>query len=269
MKIKNILLLLALFATVSGGLKAQDQEIGGFLGISVYNGDLAQSPIPIRGSRPSLGAFYRYNFNSKFAFRVGFNYGYIASYDHYSGKGTDREFRNLSFHSPLAELHGIFEYNFKSYVSGSRKYNWTPYVFAGLAGFYFNPKTFYNGTVYNLREYKTEQSKMDKVYSPLGIAIPLGIGIKYSLGQRKMWNFGFEVGFRKTFTDYLDDVSGNLPDNFETNPQLSADDRKLAYRGYGTAWPRKWPRGNPDRKDSYFFYGITLSKTIRNYDCRY
>ncbi len=271
MKIKNLLLVAILaFSTMS--VSAQDREWGGFLGLSTYNGDLAQSPIPLRGTRPAIGGFYRYNFNSHWALKTGLNFGYIASYDRYNGKGTNRESRNLSFHSPLAELSVVAEYNFMKYVAGSRKFKSTPYVFAGLAAFYYNPQTYLNGTKYALRSMKTEQSKMDGAYSPLGIAIPIGIGYKFSLGRKQLWNLGIEFGYRKTFTDYLDDVSDKAPDNFAA---LTPEEQALAYRGFvpssdpSKGWPSKWPRGNADNNDAYFFYGITLSKTIRKFECRF
>ncbi len=269
-KIKDLLLLAVLALGISE-VKAQDKEWGGFLGISVYNGDLSQSPIPIRGMRPAIGGFYRYNFNPHWAIKTGLNLGYIASYDKFSGAGTFRESRNLSFHSPLAELSMVVEYNFMKYVAGSRKYKFTPYVFGGIAGFYFNPKTSYLKQDYNLRDYVTEQSQADGMYSPVGLAIPLGIGVKYSLGRKKLWNLGFEFGWRMTFTDDIDDVSGALPNNF--NPASGtgiADD--LAYRGFpvdGKNWQNTWNRGNPDKNDSYYFFGVTISKTIRKFSCRF
>jgi hypothetical protein len=264
MKIKN-LLLVAILVISAKGVNAQDREWGGFLGLSTYNGDLAQSPIPLRGTRPALGAFYRYNFNSRWALKTGFTFGYIASYDRYSGKGSDREFRNLSFYSPLAELSMVVEYNFMKYVAGSRRYRSTPYVFAGLAGFYFSPHTYLSGNRVALRNLKTEQDKVDGTYSPIQLAIPVGIGYKISMGGKKLWNLGVELGFRKTFTDYLDDVSGSAPTN---TGSLTPQEQALAYRGT-KGWPRKWARGNPDKKDSYLFFGITLSKTIRKFECRF
>lgn len=269
MKIRN-LLLLAILALGISEVKAQDKEWGGFLGISVYNGDLSQSPVPIRGMRPAIGGLYRYNFNTHWAIKTGLNVGYIASYDKFSGKGTLRESRNLSFHSPLVELSVVGEYNLMKYVAGSRKYRFAPYLFGGIAGFYFNPQTNYLGTNYNLREFRTEQDKPEGGYGPLQIAIPLGIGFKYSLGRKKLWNIGFEFGWRKTFTDYLDDVSGDLPDNYNTT--LPQDAKNLAYRGFATeegTWATDWSRGNPDSQDSYYFFGVTITKTIRKFSCRF
>lgn len=272
MKIRN-LLLLAVVTLSATTINAQDKEWGGFLGISVYNGDLSQSPIPFRGMRPAVGGFYRYNFNSRWAIKTGFNFGYIASYDRYSGKGTSREHRKLSFFSPLAELSVVGEYNLRKFVAGSKKNRFAPYLFAGIAGFYFDPQTYLNGKKYKLRNAKTEQGKMDGSYSPLQLAIPMGFGVKYSFDRKKLWNLGFEFGYRKTFTDYLDDVSGTLPNNYPAG--LSAEDAALAYRGAPrtsdnkTGWPARWRRGNPDNEDAYFFFGLTISKTIRKFECRY
>lgn len=273
MKIRK-LLLLAVVTFSATFMNAQDKEWGGFLGISVYTGDLSQSPIPLRGMRPAVGALYRYNFNSRWAIKTGFNFGYIASYDKYNGKGSYREYRQLSFHSPLAELSVVGEYNLTRYIAGSKKHKFAPYLFAGIAGFYFEPQTYLLGQKYKLRKLNTEQEKIDNDgYSPLQLAIPMGFGFKYSLDRKKLWNLGFEFGWRKTFTDYLDDVSGTLPNNYPANP--GSDDTKLAYRGVETlaggktGWPSKWRRGNPDDDDSYYFFGLTISKTIRTFECRY
>jgi len=56
-----------------------------------------------------------------------------------------------------------------------------------------------------------------KAYSPIGISIPLGIGVRYRI-SRKM-DVSFEMAYRFTFTDYLDDVSGDYVD-----PALFDDD---------------------------------------------
>jgi hypothetical protein len=42
------------------------------------------------------------------------------------------------------------------------------------------------------------------------VAIPFGIGAKMNVSKKV--GIGLEWGPRKTFTDYLDDVSGTYPD---------------------------------------------------------
>ena len=49
-----------------------------------------------------------------------------------------------------------------------------------------------------------------KPYKRIQIAIPLGLGARFRINQ--VMDFAAEFGFRYTFTDYLDDVSGNYVD---------------------------------------------------------
>ena len=41
--------------------------------------------------------------------------------------------------------------------------------------------------------------------------IPFGFGLKFKFSHRFM--FAFEYGIRRTFTDYIDDVSTSYPDD--------------------------------------------------------
>jgi hypothetical protein len=54
----------------------------------------------------------------------------------------------------------------------------------------------------SLRPLQTE----GKSYSPLVISIPTGIGVKYKVSNKI--DVGFEMGYRWTLSDYMDDVSG-------------------------------------------------------------
>jgi hypothetical protein len=92
---------------------------------------------------------------------------------------------------------------------------WTPYFFGGLAVFRFNPYAFdENGEKVFLKPLSTEGQGLDgyntKPYGLTQFALPAGFGLKYAFDDRV--RLGFEVGLRKTFTDYLDDVSTNYAD---------------------------------------------------------
>ena len=77
-------------------------------------------------------------------------------------------------------------------------------MFAGVAGYTGNPKGLDNNDNYvALQPLRTEGVD----YNRGGIAIPFGLGARYKLN--KSFDLGFEIGFRKTFNDYLDDVSTN------------------------------------------------------------
>ena len=58
----------------------------------------------------------------------------------------------------------------------------------------------------NLRDYP-EIFEDGKAPSPFLLSIPFGIGVRYKLSRKV--DIGFEVGYRYTFTDLLDGVSGN------------------------------------------------------------
>lgn len=80
----------------------------------------------------------------------------------------------------------------------------TPYVGTGLAIFRFNG---------SLRDLGTEgQGFIEgrKPYSLFTITIPMTIGVNMRIS--KSTQFGYEIGIRKTFTDYIDDVSTSYVD---------------------------------------------------------
>ncbi len=68
-----------------------------------------------------------------------------------------------------------------------------------------------------------------KPYSLTQLAIPFGGGVKFAITND--WHIGLEVGLRKLFTDYLDDVSSTYADPNDlltAKGQLAVD---LSYRG--------------------------------------
>ncbi|MBI1221591.1 MAG: outer membrane beta-barrel protein [Bacteroidetes bacterium] len=264
MKLKYILLALLIGFGTSAS-KAQDYDVGIMGGLSGYQGDLAPGLDnglinAFRGERPAIGGIYRYNFHPHFSVRGNLNIGWVAAYDKYYNKGTSRESRNLSFNSPIVELSGTVEYNILRFISGSNKYKWTPYLFGGFGLTYIHPMAWYNGKLVNLRPLTTETGKQGSSYSPIQAVIPVGGGLKFSL--KNDWVLGVEAGWRIMFTDYLDDVSTNYTGDNSGSMSANLGNRTGKPVAAGTK------RGNPGYKDSYFIYGITLTKTLRPYKCR-
>lgn len=186
--------------------RGQYLEIGPVAGLSYYIGDLNPAR-HFSGASPAFGLIARMNYTSRWALKAGFNIGKIqaADADYEAMPG-----RNLSFESSLTELTTQVEFNFLPYFTGSKKNTFSPYIFAGLSAFLFNPKAVFQGTLVELQPLNTEgqdtRAYPDRTpYSTAGLAFPFGLGMKVSLGQR--WSFGVEWGLRKTMTDYLDDVS--------------------------------------------------------------
>ena len=88
------------------------------------------------------------------------------------------------------------------------------YFSVGVGVFWFNPKALYGGTWYELQKLGTEGQGLPngaKKYSRISISIPMVIGVRFIVGKKM--TIGLEYNFRKTFTDYIDDVSTTYYDN--------------------------------------------------------
>lgn len=221
------------------------QQMGLFLGGSYYIGDLNPRK-HFSMSRPALGVFYRYAPNYRAAFRVALTYGEIRGNDAKS-KEPDQIERNLNFKSRIYELNVTSEFNFVEYRIGLNKYRFTMYVFAGLGVFYFNPQANIGNGYEALKPIQTEGKK----YPLVQPNIPFGLGLKWAVGKKM--GLGLEWGPRRTFTDYLDDVSGTYPAS--TNPDTK-NYTNQSLNGGGVAGNM---RGNPSTRDWYFYYGLSFN----------
>ncbi len=131
---------------------SQDWHVGGFLGISNYSGDLAQSRVDMRYTRPALGLMVKRDINRYLTLRAGLNMGHVAAADS-TNESKLLVQRNLSFRSVIWEGNLIAEFNFLDiYDKG-----FTPYVFGGIAVFSFYPTTKDSlGNTVTLRRLNTE-----------------------------------------------------------------------------------------------------------------
>ncbi len=145
-----------------------------------------------------------------------------------------------------------------------------PFIGLGLGYFHFTPySTVAGGTKY-VEIYKLHLEgdgfggSYPKAYSLWQFCIPMTIGWKWDVGQHL--NLGVDFMYRKTFTDYLDGVSGKYIDPKEYALHLSPADAVTAAAVADKAYLKKLAqpnvagnmRGNPGNKDSY----STLSFTI-------
>jgi hypothetical protein len=239
-------------------------------GFSNYFGDL-NNQVSFEYMGPGTGVFARYNMGHRFAWKNGFNFGTVSFADEASPDPFQRA-RNLSFSSNILEITSQIEINFFKYDRTKDKLKFTPYLTFGVAGFYFNPKAELNGETYALQPVGTEgqfdEATGLKPYSRFNFAIPVGGGFKYSF--HPAWTLGVEVGVRKTFTDYLDDVSGVYPTNvFSFEVQRSVAEA-LSDRSGEVGEPIGYPgkqRGMSTKKDTYMFFGLSLSYTVIKMRC--
>ena len=252
------------------GLTAQQFEVGLLFGASTYQGDIAPSAkrLDFNDFHPSLGIFGRYNLNRYITARLSFSYGKISGSDA-QALSEDRRQRNLSFQSNLFEFALIGEVNLFGYAPEGLQKRFSPYLFGGVAVFSFNPEAVYQGQLVALQPLGTEGQGMDgfaEKYKLTQLAIPMGIGVKIAVSER--FNVGLEGGVRKTFTDYLDDVSTNYVNYNQLlrgNGELAAalGNRTGEYLGTEPVdIPTGTQRGNPDADDWYFIAGVTVSYNI-------
>jgi hypothetical protein len=234
-------------------------EIGGGAGISHYFGDL-NTGFNLSKPGPSIGAAARYNFNSRICTKLSANYGRISADDKDSKNEFEKE-RNLNFRSNVWDASAQMEFNFLTYEHGSKDNFFTPYASLGFSVFSFNPKTTFNGKTYNLREYGTEgQFRGEEYYTIVG-AFNYGFGVKFDVTP--VWSVNIEVSARKSFSDYLDDVSTVYPDmkdirnlRGEVAPFLS--DPTRADLGSQPIGVKNRQRGNQRNNDHYVFTHVSL-----------
>ncbi|MEO7769282.1 MAG: DUF6089 family protein [Ferruginibacter sp.] len=250
----GIILLSVTFA------KAQKIHLTFFGGISNYQGDLQPKKYTFQQANFAVGFGALYEITQKLYIRGNITFASVTGDDKFNGIYLNR---NLSFSSPITDVHLGLEYD----LLNSYEKSLAPFIFAGISGFHFNPSTIDTlGAKAYLQPLGTEGQGffMGRTkYHLTQLSIPFGGGIKLSLTDNV--RVRLEIGFRKTFTDYLDDVSSTYADPvllLQNNGQQAVD---LAFRGdelkgSATVYPNtNSRRGNPKSGDWYYFTGIGVS----------
>jgi hypothetical protein len=218
---KKTLFVFSFFLLISATVTAQRSEIGFGIGTLNYTGDLVRN-YNFKYSKPAATVFYRSNLSKVVSFRAAFTAGQIGA----SEKPIDAFAvnRNASFNLFLLEASTVMEYHFLNWRETKRFVRFTPYLFAGLGLFGIS------GDAQKNAEYSNVQG-----------SIPFGAGVKYIYNPK--WYLSLEFGIRKTFFDYLDNISAGDP-----------RDKNYQY-------------GNPNDNDNYYFLGITLTRTFYSIPC--
>ncbi|WP_207494030.1 DUF6089 family protein [Aridibaculum aurantiacum] len=237
---------------------SQPTQIQVFGGAANYQGDLQYGTgrLPrytLKQARAVAGIGAEFGLTARTALRASFSIGKIGADDKISGHDVKR---NLNFITTISEVMVGGQY----YLLDPSKRVVAPYVFAGIAVFKFNPYTYDTvGNKHFLKPLSTEGQGIlpgKEHYALTQFAIPFGGGIKGFISNRVY--VGLEIGMRKTFTDYLDDVSSDYVDE---NVLLAARGPvavALAYRGNELQGGHTYPaagasRGRPSHKDWYYF----------------
>jgi len=202
-------------------------------------------------------------------FRFSLNYGAIEGADsQIKGKGGDeetRKARGLDFRSKIIEGTVMAEFYptvFLEEDPDDVTARLRPYGVAGFGLFHFKPQGSYrspSGDTYwvDLQPLHTEGEGFPeypdrKPYKLTQLNIPIGVGVKYFFSDNL--NISFEIIHRKTFTDYIDDVSTKYVDPSLFYKYLSPSQAPIAaaMANKTTAYTPGAKRGDPRNNDAYF-----------------
>jgi len=248
-------------------------------GIYNYTGDMVTNEKILQFSRPafSIGALYK--FDPFLGARLVASHGYVEADD---AKSNDLglQVRNLNFRSAITSLDAQLVFDFVP-TEGPyyRRPLIVPYVFTGLSVFAFNPTAELNGERIELKPLGTEgqfltdpDNRYPDPYSLVQIAIPLGVGVRYRIGQN--WDISAETGFRKTYTDYLDDASTVYPNMQELQAQnptafILSDRTNLALTDDGLKLSENPNsiRANSGTDDGFWYTNITITYILDFVKC--
>lgn len=263
-------------------------EVGLAIGPLFYLGDLGGNygtgknnlkDVNLPLTKISKGLFLNLYPAEWLGFRVAVNQGVLEAYDHIikdkGGAETFRKQRNLQFQSNLLEAYGAVEFYPTVFLEkyDGLKGKFRPYGLAGFGIFKFNPKGEYFENATTSRWVELAPLHLEgqgfaeypdrKPYKLTSYEMPLGVGFKYYFQENKY--VGFEVTHRKSFTDYVDDVSTTYIDANLFDKYLSPENATIAKQLYfrenfvpgQTPQQRNTPdineqRGDPKDNDSFF-----------------
>ena len=182
-RILSITLLMLLVALVSPAQQYK-YEVGPTLGVTGYLGECNNGML-FKHPSVTAGGIFRYNHNSRWAFKANLNYANLRGHSMYDETWYP-EGANYTFSSHLIDAGLTAEFNFLNFGRGPayKKYKpISPYMVAGV-GFVF---------------------AMCGGHNYASFTIPFGIGVKYKFKDKV--NLVFEFTMRKEFSDRIDGYS--------------------------------------------------------------
>lgn len=266
-------------------------DFGLMIGGSNYLGELTKGIFPVWAeTNLAGGVLFRYNLGESFTLKGSALYGRIEGTDKNFESDNARKQRNLSFRSDIVEFSGQIEWNIFGFISSRNTLANTPFLFTGLSVYRFNPKALFkfvpgvhdDPVLYTNANLSSQDNKWielqplntegqettkfndKKRYALTQLSIPIGLGWKWQIDDA--WTLGFEAGVRKTFTDYLDDIStiyvnDQIIQGSSGYMGIALKDRS-AEAGFAR-FEDNVSRGNNKNKDWYMFAGITITYRIR------
>jgi hypothetical protein len=261
-------------------------DLGGHMG----EGTTFLKDYNMNATKIAFGVYLAVHPSELIGFRLSGNIGSVEGSDAYisnkGGEEVSRLMRNLDFKSNILEANLMVELyptvlfeDQATDVTGRLR----PYGVLGVGLFHFNPMGTYidpntsQSTWVYLQPLHTEGEGLPgstlSNYALTQINIPMGAGLKYYFNEKV--NLSLEFVYRKTFTDYIDDISTNFVDPAFLTANLPAGTSQIAVamanksplEGIpGSAYNPGDKRGDPSQKDAYFTIGFKLGVRLGNND---
>lgn len=229
-------------------------------------------------TRPAIGIYGVLAYKNRLALHLAINTGSVRAADR-SARNNDQDpgsryIRNLSFSSGIRELRLGFEIRVlnKWWYGEDEIHRLTLGLSGGTALYHFNPEAWMDGVKYPLRDYRLEGQGFPElngtaVYKRTQLSLPVGFIINRSLAGR--FSLAVEFIYHFLFTDYLDDVSRQYinPELFSRHldPEKARIARLLQHRTpelVAAPFPLYQPRGNPEKNDAWFSFGLKAGVTL-------
>jgi hypothetical protein len=227
-------------------------DFGLKLGVSNYIGDIggddkkAQAfvlDMKMQETRWSIGGYARYKIGKPDAVKtpwsveVQLNWIRISGADSLTKNYSPRKIRNLTFRNDIVQLNMMGEWSFFESANlgkdDNSEKNLSAYGCTGLSIFYQDPYAYnpyhYLGlpTWVSLHGLRTEAQLYSGSFHLIQPGIPFGAGVNYTF--KKKYRIGWSITWTKTFTDYLDGISGNYPSQAQWN-SLTPEEKYFSSR---------------------------------------
>lgn len=291
-----LILTLALFVGTSTAQRWKRQRVEYSLGFGATNflGDLGGRDqvgtdfimdYEWAATRYAGGLGYRYQLANDWYVKGNLYYALVSGNDSYTQEPA-RASRELNFKAHILELSAQFEYMLIKQktghlyrlrgVRGKSWFRFEVYVFGGLGAIWYSPYGEKDGKWYKLAPLNTEGQGLPggpSDYSGFTAVVPYGLGIRRNLsgGARSRhfgsWSISLELSTRKTFSDYIDDVSTYYYSDGTKDPNAIRDaygddafyfhdpGGDYSHGGYGA--PQQ--RGDKTDKDAYLMGILSIN----------
>jgi len=258
---------------MEAGITMGPSNFLGDLGGNMGRGTAFLKDNNIQMTKFTFGGFVSYHPSELFGIRLALNFGSLEGDDaiikNKGGLEEARKIRNSNFRSKFSEaivLAEVYPTIFLEEDPSDVYRKLRPYAVAGIGAFRFNSEGFdpVSQQWVALKPLHTEGQGFAefpdrKEYKLTQMNLPFGVGVKYFLSETV--NLSFEILHRKTFTDYIDDVSTNYIDPALFYTYLPTAQAQLAERmanksgGQFTAGNK---RGTKTNNDAYYSAGFKL-----------